>query len=397
MRGVVAGIGLWMGTALIGGASVEAQIVIGGSADERCECVDRDGNRIENCVCVRSGESPLRSFSLARVGRRAQIGVYLDMQQSDAEVGGVAITRVMSDSPAEEGALREGDVVLSVAGVSVRERLDDAAEAELDGEKGSLFAQRFVAIVRDLEPGQEVDVVVLRDGDRRTLRITPRGASAVLGLSGALEEGFDIRLDEEVVEDALRRAQEALEGREFELREFQEEDMQRVQEELERAEEKLRGLSFRFESEFEDDARDRLQRERLRFFDRSDARGFPGEGIVMFGDDPCVRLRSGSGSGPAVTILGGGSCVDGVELARMNEGLSVYFGTDEGVLVTEVAEGSALGLEPGDVVLRIGEREVSDVDDVRRILDSYELDETVAFRVRRENREINVSGTRRAP
>jgi C-terminal processing protease CtpA/Prc len=394
-----------VGVALVGAAPGEAQITIGGSIDERCECVDRDGNRIEDCVCVRRGESPLQSFSLARVGRRAQIGVYLDMGQDDAAVGGVKITEVMEDSPADAAGLRAGDVVLSVDGVSVRDRFEADEEGELDDE-GSLFGQRFVAIVGDLEPEQEVDMVVLRDGERRTLRITPERASMMLGLAESLGEGrYDFRVDPqemEAMQEAMERAREAIEERRFgivELRELREEDRRRVEEELDRARKELRGMSFRFERDrAQERARveeERAEMDRLGLLRREGGGLVPGRGFTVFGDDPCIRLRAGRGS--AVTILGGGSCVDGVELAEMNEGLSVYFGTDEGVLVTEVAEGSALGLEAGDVVLRVGDREVADIEGFRRILGSYDLDESVAFRVRRDNREINVSGTRRAP
>jgi type II secretory pathway component PulC len=62
------------------------------------------------------------------------------------------------------------------------------------------------------------------------------------------------------------------------------------------------------------------------------------------------------------------------------------------VLVTDVAEGSALGLEPGDIILRVGDRDVTSPDRVLRILATYSDDEQVSFRVRRDGREIDVLG-----
>jgi len=57
----------------------------------------------------------------------------------------------------------------------------------------------------------------------------------------------------------------------------------------------------------------------------------------------------------------------------VDEGLADYFGTSEGVLVSDVHEDSTLGLEPGDVILDIDGREAIDPAQVRRILERFGL------------------------
>jgi|GEM_PF-471965 len=401
------GIGLML---VLGGfvASVEpvaAQMVTGERL--QCECVDADGDPIENCTCIRGGDLGLESFTLSGLGldRRAQIGVYIEMNQDDASVGGVGITDVMDGSPAAEAGLIAGDVVVSVDGRSVFDELDPEAEEDLDPER-SLATQRFAKIVGALDPDEEVEMVVLRDGSQRMLRVAPEPATNAFflrGLDGDME--FDLDFDVEdmrELRESLEVAGESLRGLNFRFegdREMLVEQRrleetlreERIREELERVEQqagRLREMTRGREAELRriaeqmEEQRIESSRQRRVLFPRADM-------------DPCVRLHTESEGEMHVLVLGAGGCIDGVRLTEMNDGLATYFGTDSGVLVTEVVDGSSLGLVAGDVILRVGARDVEDSGDVRRILGSYDMEETVTFRVRRENREIQVTGTRR--
>lgn len=82
----------------------------------------------------------------------------------------------------------------------------------------------------------------------------------------------------------------------------------------------------------------------------------------------------------------------GIQLIELNEGLGSYFGTSEGVLVTEVDEDSTLGLRAGDVILRVGDRAVATPDRVLRLLRTYEDGEQITFRIRRSGTEVDVMG-----
>jgi S1-C subfamily serine protease len=88
-------------------------------------------------------------------------------------------------------------------------------------------------------------------------------------------------------------------------------------------------------------------------------------------------------------------CVDGARLVELNPALGEYFGATRGVLVTEVAEDSPLGLVAGDIILSVSGRTVEAPEDVGRILASFRSDEVVTLRVRRKGQEIEVRGRRR--
>ena len=112
---------------------------------------------------------------------------------------------------------------------------------------------------------------------------------------------------------------------------------------------------------------------------------------LLLSIDPCFREWSTSARGSVFD----GRCVDGVDLVELNPDLAEYFGTQSGVLVTDVHEESTLGLRPGDVILSVDGREVTDLDHARRILDSYELGEDITFQIVRRGDPMDVTGRRR--
>ena len=90
---------------------------------------------------------------------------------------------------------------------------------------------------------------------------------------------------------------------------------------------------------------------------------------------------------------GGGRGGHGLDLVELNPGLGAYFGTTVGVLIADVEEDSPLGLRPGDVVVAVDGRLVDDIDELHRILDSYEDDEEITLRIFRDGAETTVTGT----
>ena len=79
------------------------------------------------------------------------LGVILGERNDGGQ--GAVITRISEDSPASEAGLETGDVVISVD------------ESTTDGVAG------VIAAVRDREPGDEVEVVVVRDGEEQRFTI----------------------------------------------------------------------------------------------------------------------------------------------------------------------------------------------------------------------------------
>ena len=103
-------------------------------------------------------ESVLGSMRAASGGEPRPEG-FLGISLEDRTDGGqgALVTDVTVDSPAAEAGLEVGDVVVAV---------DDAAT---DGRAG------VIAAVRDHEPGDEVEVVVVRDGAEETFTVVLAG------------------------------------------------------------------------------------------------------------------------------------------------------------------------------------------------------------------------------
>jgi putative serine protease PepD len=92
--------------------------------------------------------------SLANGGSREEgfLGVGL-AERADGGQGAI-ISSVQPDSPAKKAGIREDDIVLSVDGEPI------------DGQVG------LVAAIRDASPGQTVEIVILRGGERLTVKAT---------------------------------------------------------------------------------------------------------------------------------------------------------------------------------------------------------------------------------
>ena len=113
---------------------------------------------------------------------------------------------------------------------------------------------------------------------------------------------------------------------------------------------------------------------------------------MFFGDDDAFVLRGGA---PQVLIerLGSGAQL-GVNVHGLDEDLGSYFGTGTGVLVLSVQEDSAAedaGIQSGDVILAIGEEEVTDTIELHEVLNDFEPGDEVAVRVMREKSEQTIN------
>lgn len=320
------------------GASAQAD-------DRECQCVDADGNAIENCTCfvlpdVSDMEeafawSPDRDFTFSFRSARPRLGVAVSTEQDEAlDAQGARVNNVMEDGPADDAGLLEGDIITSVDGRSLAQPLDDDIEEDFDLDR-SIPVQRLLAIARDLEPGQTVEVGYLRDGQARTatVEVSDLGAS-MRAWARQFREDFEPRMER-----------------------FRLEMRPRVEE---------------FQREI------RPQLDELREQIREQSREWERNGRVLGDIEPFV--------------IDGGYAHDGLRLTALTPGLGEYFGTDHGVLVTDVEADSPLGLQAGDVILRVGDRDVTSPSRVLRILSSYDGGDSVTFRVRRQGSEIDVLG-----
>jgi C-terminal processing protease CtpA/Prc len=315
------------------------------AGDRECQCVDADGNAIENCTCFVIPDvpdmseafawSPDGDFMFSFGSARPRLGVTVSREQDDAiDAQGARVGDVMEDGPADEAGLREGDIITSVDGRSLSEPLDDDVEEDLDLDE-SIPVQRLLLIARDLEPGQTVEIGYLRDGEAGTATVEVRDLGASMrAWARQFRQDFEPRMER-----------------------FRQEIRPRVEE-------------FRREM--------RPQIDELREQIREQSRQWERDGQVLGDFEPFM--------------LDGSYARYGLRLTELTPGLGEYFGTDRGVLVTDVDDDSALGLRAGDVILRVGDREVTSPSRVLRTLSSYDEGENVTFRVRRQGSEIDVMG-----
>lgn len=320
-----------------------------------CRCVDGAGDPIDDCVCLATPRVD-GLYAELPFARRSVVGVSIDYGQgAEADALGAQLQEVQPDGPADRAGLRPGDIVTHVDGHSVFDALEPSRERRLE-ESQSLPVQRFVQLVGALDPEEPVEIAYLRDGRRGEVVVTPAPASDLaFDAVGAFPE---LRIFRDTLSEGGVRFFGG-EPRAFALR-----DSLAV---------------FRFEGPGRDGE--------VRFFGEIDAE--PESFARRFRVDPCFDMTSDEGR-VSVRVLGMSNCVNGVEFVELNEGLGEYFGTERGVLVSEVAEESTLGLRAGDVLMAIDGRSVDSVEEARRILGSYTSDEELRLRVMRRGSETEI-------
>lgn len=319
--------------------------------ESECRCVDKEGKEIENCHCFRTFEPGQFALDLGSFDQpRARMGITLTISQDEDDTRGARIQSVLEDGPADRAGLREGDIITHIDGHSLFDPLEDqGAEEKLDPDT-SLPTQRLLQLARNLEPGDEVEVRYLRNDEARS---TTLQAEEVEGWGAKVMYFGD--------ESGVQWRPEEFQNQWEEMREP--------------------GLYFRR-------------------FEGTEPQGFsfrPGEGEIQINRgswlDQGGYLETCPESDEARTLAFlGNECIGGLRMEELNPKLGEYFGTDSGALVADVHPDSKLGVEAGDVILGVGDRDATTPDQLRRILRSYEPDEEVQLRIMRHKREMTVSG-----
>ena len=97
---------------------------------------------------------PLPAGSPNRGGLRVYLGTIPDYSETD--VVGVRLSGVTPAGPAETAGLRRGDTIVEVDGQPIENLYD------------------FTFALEALRVGEEAQIVILRDGTRRTIAVVPR-------------------------------------------------------------------------------------------------------------------------------------------------------------------------------------------------------------------------------
>lgn len=80
----------------------------------------------------------------------------------------------------------------------------------------------------------------------------------------------------------------------------------------------------------------------------------------------------------------------GMQLTQLTPALGQYFGTDQGLLVVRAPRDTALKLQDGDVILKIGERVPTTPSEAMRILYSYAPGETLTLHIMRKGKPLTL-------
>jgi len=171
--GLLVGALAWAVAAAPTTASIPAHVQ---QTQDDCRCVDANGDAIADCTCLRTPRfEMLMPGMLAPSRPRLGISVSTD-QGSEVDAQGARVTNVLEEGPAWNAGIREGDVITTIDGQSLFQTLPGDVEDDFDLDE-SVPVQRLLAIARELEPGQEVEVAFLRDGQRRTVTVSAEDLS----------------------------------------------------------------------------------------------------------------------------------------------------------------------------------------------------------------------------
>ncbi len=132
------------------------------------------------------GRRPFNDDALILRGAGSYIGASIrDLDPAAAErqnvPGGVVLEEVTPGGPAAQAGLREADIVVEFDGERVRS------------------AQQFTRLVRETPPGRAVRAVVLRDGKRTDVTVTPEAGS-----------GREFGIDSDRIREQIERAMESV-------------------------------------------------------------------------------------------------------------------------------------------------------------------------------------------
>jgi C-terminal processing protease CtpA/Prc len=269
---------------------------------------------------MKEHEIAIRGIATAPVldfANRAMIGVI--MGESDAE-NGVSVIGLTPGGPAEIAGLQKGDVITAVNGRALNV-VEDIAGAEIIKDE-----------ISSLEPGDEVQLQLERDGINQTITVVTQAREPL-----TVHSMIRVPNAPEISEQVLRIIEQV---------EIPEVDVAVLEDKLAIIEEKLIDGEWSFGGPHYN----------VQFAPGSEFK------YEKFSD------LANSAIDNTMVWFGGSSYVQGLQFAAMNDDLGVYFDTPEGVLVLRAKTDNSLDLRSGDVILEINGNAVNQPADVMREL-----------------------------
>jgi len=274
--------------------------------------------------------SPERQIEVL-IARRARLGVSINFMAQATDTMGALVNGVSPNGPAARAGLRAGDIITRINGFPL------VVEGIKVRRGQSAPGVRLGELASQLSAGDTVTIQYRRGAERRNVTLVAGDQPALTwnGPDGTF--GYVTGDSPEELDEAFRRMDEGM------LRSFH--------------------LRVRPES------------------------GGVGTAVTP-GPPPQPYERR-----PAPMFMLLGTPLEHLELAPLNEQLGRYFGAERGVLVIRSPEESELGLQGGDVILRVDGRQTASPAHLLRMLRSYAPAETVSFEILRLKRRTIVKGT----
>ncbi len=327
-------------------------------------------------------QSAPQSASVGWLGFRSTVQVVFDESGGRLTGSTLRVAEVFADGPADRSDLRPGDVLVEFNGAP-------------------LAVDRFQSVAQRLRPGDPVAFTVLRDGRRIELTLTaePRPSLEVM-VPIQLQQALDASRTTFVARlDSVRpRIATGADVRGIELRRLRADSLQTVTVISD-------GGPARIQIRTPDGVHEWVgtgppaPSSAPQAFSAWVYRADPEQprrqiAIATFGEasaDPAPRFpaappppaRNGQtaygAAPPSASIsmrplapyLAGLNRVAGAEFTTLSGELATYFQVTQGLLVTDVADGTPAfdtGLVPGDVIVEVGGRAVSSIDGLRSAL-----------------------------
>lgn len=288
---------------------------------------------------------------LINLGDRKMLGVVL----GDVTEDGIRIVGLSPDGPAENAGLQTGDILVSLRG------------EQLGGSQRSARETVF-EVLSDLEDGEEIQVEVLRDDERRAFMVAPEARepaswASFIRIPGAPTAPSAPSAPSAVVAPAAPSSPRLV---------LPPLDVAELAAEAEALAHELDTFRIRIEGEEGDPFVYEYNYE----FD-PEAFEFDGDEFVEITDLALNDAR----------FWFGGSGAHGIRFAELNEGLKGYFGADRGVLVLDARDDNPFGLQAGDVVLKVGKDEVNATSDIIRALRDIDAGESFEIAIKRKQRD----------
>lgn len=282
---------------------------------------------------------------LPNLGDRAVIGVVLGRPGPK----GIELIGVSPGGPAEAAGLQVGDVIAEIAGEDLSAQPEQA--------RGRLFE-----VMDNVEAGDEVTVVVDRDGTNETFTVTaevrePSSWQSIITVPEVADIDLsDVAREAEIIVERIR---------------VPEVDEAALQQKMQELQERLEQQKFIF---IDPDGSQHIGTGDFEF----DIENFSGFADQAFAD---------------ADVFFGLSTTRGLEFATINEDLGAYFKTERGVLVLRAAEDNAYQLQAGDVILAVDGEAVDTPAELLRVLRRAEPGTELRLDIKRDRRSRTLDVT----